>query len=57
VFPSIPLPTLDANLALIEGSTVGRIVPTSALPGSPGLVCDRESGMVCVEFVDDLFNT
>ena len=55
VFPSVPVSSLDTTLELVEASTVGRIVPPSALPGSPGLVCDRESGMVCVEFVDDLF--
>lgn len=55
MFPSVPVPSVDKSLALIEGPIVGRIVPTSALPGSPGLFCGRESGMVCVEFVDDLF--
>jgi hypothetical protein len=42
-------------LASVKSPIVGRIVPPSSHSGSQDLGCDRDSGVVCVEFVDTSF--
>lgn len=42
-------------LSLVKNPIVGRIVPPSSHSGSQDAGCDRESSVVCVEFVDASF--
>lgn len=58
----VPASSVDSSSAdkksfgIVEDSLVGRLVPTSTLSATQGYIHDRDSGMVCVEFVDPLFS-
>jgi hypothetical protein len=50
-----PDPDKKSSLASVTSCLVGKIVPPSAVSSTQGLVYDRSTGTVCVEFVDPLF--
>jgi len=51
----VPATIDERDFSSVKDSLVGRVVPPSTVSASQGQINDRDSGMVCVEFVEPRF--